>query len=81
MKWAAIILVSAIVIGTLLFVAYMRIGWPYFDMPYPHAIGPMFHLDGESAEDAILIEVWLEFIVLAAIVLSGARFLWRRGSN
>jgi hypothetical protein len=61
--------------------AYMLIGWHYFDMPYPHAIASIFQLDGELAEDAIDGEVWLEFVGAVAILLIGARFLWRRISN
>jgi hypothetical protein len=61
--------------------AYTVIGWHYFDMPYPNVIASILHLDGESAEDAIYSEVWLEFIAAAAIVLIGARVLWRRISN
>jgi hypothetical protein len=80
-KWRAVILCGALISGTLMWRAYMVIGWHYFDMPYPRVIGPIFHLDGEAAQDAIYGEIWLEFIAASAIALIGARLLWRRISN
>jgi hypothetical protein len=75
------IAIGALVIGTLLFRAYMTLGWPYVDVPYPDVIAPAFDLDGEHAEDAIYAEVWLEFITVTALALIGARFVLGRLSN
>jgi hypothetical protein len=80
-KWPVIITCGALILGTLTWRAYLTFGWHYFDMPYPNVIASIFHADGESAEDAVYIEVWLESVAAAAIVLIGARLLWRRISN
>ena len=81
MKWAITIAVGALIIGTLFFQAYVTVGWHYFNMPFPHLVGPMFHLDGEGAEDAVYAEIWLEFIAVTALALIGARFALGRLSN
>jgi hypothetical protein len=80
-KWITTIAVVALVVGTILMRGYMTVGWHHFDMPYPHIIGPMFHLDGESGEDAVYFELWLEFVAISAIGLAGARFVWKRLFN
>lgn len=80
-KRSIIISCGAMILGTIIWRAYLVIGWHYFDMPYPHVIAPIFRLDGEVAQDAIYGEIWLEFVAAAAIVLIGARVLWRRISN
>ena len=59
----------------------MLVWWHHFDMPYTDFINSIFHFDGEAAEDAIYIEIWLEFTAAAAIFLIGVRVLWRRISN
>ena len=52
-----------------------------FDMPHINIIVSIFHFDGEAAENAIYFETWLEYVAAAAILLTGARLLWRRISN
>jgi hypothetical protein len=81
MKWVATIAVGALIVGTILMRVYMTVGWHHFNMPYPHILGPMFHLDAESGEDAVYFELWLEFVAISAIGLTGALLVWKRLFN
>ena len=76
-----IIALAALILGALMWRAYLVVGWHYFDMPHTNVIVSIFHFDGEAAEDAIYFEFWLECIAAAAIFLTGAGLLWRRISN
>jgi hypothetical protein len=80
-RWSVTIALGALILGTLMWRAYLVVGWHYFDMPYTSAIVSIFRFDGEAAEDAIYFEAWLEYTTVAAIFLTGARLLWRRISN
>jgi hypothetical protein len=78
-KSTVIILVSAAVVADILL--KLDIIYPYFEVPSPNVIGPMFHLDGESHYNADLLEIWIErWLVLSAVVF-GIRWAYRRISN
>jgi hypothetical protein len=80
-KWSVTIGLGALILGTLMWTAYLVVGLHYFDIPHINIIVSIFHFDGEAAENAIYFETWLEYVAAAAILLTGARLLWRRVSN
>ena len=58
-----LIVLAAFVSACLALRAYNTFGWHYFEMPYPDWIAPVFHLGGEAHDDAVEIEVLIEFFV------------------
>ncbi|MBU6464046.1 MAG: hypothetical protein KGK01_12505 [Bradyrhizobium sp.] len=80
-KWSVAIGLEALILGMLMWTAYLVVGWHHFEMPHTNIIVSIFHFDGEAAEDAIYFEAWLEYVAAAAILLTGAHLLFRRISN
>lgn len=74
-------IVCAFLGATILMRIYMTWGWHYFDMPSPHILAPLLHLDGEEAENADYGEVWLEFLGVFLTALAGFHLRWSKNSN
>jgi hypothetical protein len=69
---------AALVIGTLIFRWYGKTGYLHYEWPFPRIIAPAFHLDGESAEDADLLETHFWCVASSAAVLFGLFWIVKR---
>jgi hypothetical protein len=79
MKSIVILLVCTAVVADILL--KLDIVYPYFEVPTPNVIGPLFHLDGESHYDADLLELWLELWLALLVLVFGIRWAYRRSAK
>jgi len=68
----------SIAFGILIFRWYCETGYQQYPWPFPFIIGPLFRLDGESAEDEALLDTLIFFIVATSVILFGGDWLIRR---
>jgi hypothetical protein len=79
MKSTIILFVGTAIVADILL--KLDVAYPYFAVPIPNVIGPMFHLDGESHYNADLVEIWLEFWLALLVPVFAIRWVYRRISN